>query len=145
METVRYDHTFQYSYDQSGKACPVLQITVTLPPKNSLGAQIEGVGIDAWLDTGAERSLFDGKLIAAALNINPLDGPIIPYQSVTGGVLEGRAWTVRIYNPQLGYFDLEIGVSTASIKRNILGRDFLDKVQFGLREHHQTFYLTAAA
>ena len=50
---------------------------------------------------------------------------------------------VRIYNPQFGYFDLEIGVSTAPIKRNILGRDFLDKVQFGLREHHQTFYLTA--
>jgi hypothetical protein len=101
------------------------------------------VDLDAYLDSGAERSLFDGSF-APLLGIDDLfAGHEIPCQSTAGPVLAARLHPVRLSHPALGLFDLEVGFSAGHVHRNLLGRDFFSRVQIGFRESHLTLYVIA--
>ena len=41
----------------------------------------------------------------------------------------------------LGRFTLDAAISTVPIRRNLLGRDFFQHIQLGLREYHQSFFI----
>ncbi len=56
---------------------------------------------------------------------------------------ESYAW-VQLAHADLGTFELEIAFSTSEIQRNLLGRDFFDLVQVGIREHHLELLVTPA-
>lgn len=101
------------------------------------------VDLDAYLDSGAERSLFNG-ILAPLLGIDDLfGGPEIPFQSTVGAALTARLHPVRLSHPALGLLDLEMAFSTAHINRNLLGRDFFSRAQIGFRESRLALYITA--
>jgi hypothetical protein len=100
------------------------------------------VDLDAYLDSGAERSLLDGGIIVPALGMDLMAGERLTYGLVTGDRFEARIHRVRLSHPAFGSVDLEAGISTAAITRNILGRDFFDHMQIGFREHELKFFLT---
>ncbi len=98
------------------------------------------VTVDAYLDSGARYSLFDGSILEV-IGLRLLEGVRRDYFPVSGGPIEGRLHRVRLIHQSLGTFDLEIGFSTGPINRNVLGRDFFDVIQLGFREHRLTFYV----
>ena len=100
------------------------------------------VTVDAFLDSGARYSLFDGSLLDV-IGLALFDGDRRDYFPVSGGSIEGRVHRVRLIHERLGTFDLEMGFSTGPINRNILGRDFFDLIQLGFREHHLAFFIEA--
>lgn len=136
MLNVRYDNEFPYSYDLNGERFPRLTIRLTNPASPD-----EAVDVDAYLDSGAQRSLFDGR-IGRAIGIDLLTGKERQYESTTGSSIAGMLHRVRLAHADLGLFDLELGFSTVHIKRNLLGRDFFDLVQIGFRERRLAFYVT---
>jgi len=136
MVTVEYHHEIPYGYDGNGKQAP--RLTIQLGNRGD-GEQV--VELDAYLDSGAERSLFDGRF-AAVVGLDLLAGEEITFQSTAGAALTARLHPVRLSHASLGSFDLEVGFSTAQIGRNLLGRDFFGLVQIGFREHHSTVYVT---
>ena len=139
MPTVTYEYEFEYDHDPDGKRYPRLsfQVARTAEPSRT-------IDVEAHLDLGAERSLFSG-LIGAALDIDMLSGPQLVFQSAMGSRLVTRLHPVVLTHPDLGSFDLEVGFSTSDIQRNLLGRDFFDFVQIGIREHHLALYITPTA
>jgi len=137
MVTVEYDHEIPYAHDPNGRQYPRL----TLRLMNPADAE-RAVDLDAYLDSGAERSLFDGSF-ALLLGIDDLfAGHQIAFQSTAGLALEARLHPVRLSHPALGFFDLEVGFSTAPIRRNLLGRDFFSRVQIGFRESRLALYIS---
>ena len=140
MITVSYEYRFEYAHDPDGSRFPRLEVRVSSPQTNG---KRRDAPIDVWayLDSGAERSLFNGW-IGAALGIDILDGPSIVYETGSGAPLSATLHPIRLFHPDLGELDLEAGLSTSEIPRNLLGRDFFDLVQIGFREHHLAFYLT---
>jgi hypothetical protein len=138
VTTVTYGSDFGYSYDADGKLCPLLKILVS-----SLTAASPAVAVDieASVDSGAERSLFNGR-IGLALGLDVLRGPEVTFATMAGGLLAAKLHPVRLSHADLGTFELEVGFSTGEIPRNVLGRDFFDLVQIGFREHHLTFFVT---
>jgi hypothetical protein len=59
--TVAYAHSFTYFVDEfSGKSFPGLKFHVSLPEKDRPSADLQ-----AYLDSGAEFSVFDGSLIVS--------------------------------------------------------------------------------
>jgi len=135
MLTVTYDAEFSYGYLPGHDRVPMLSFIIGL-----LG-NTTGFEVSACIDTGAGRSLFNGRL-AVGLGLDLFDGSPIRLSTVTGQGLQARGHRVQLRHETLGDFDLEIGFSTDHISRNILGRDFLDRVQIGFREHRNTFYVT---
>jgi hypothetical protein len=91
--------------------------------------------VQAHLDSGTEKSLFDGQ-IGKAIGLDPGDGEVLYYRSSTGASLVARLHRVRLAHDQLGAHSLTIGFSEGRIARNLLGRDFFDLFQIGFREHH---------
>lgn len=136
MLTVRYDLEFPYPYDLNGERFPRLTFRLTNPENPG-----QSVDVDAYLDSGAQRSLFDGG-IGRAVGIDLLTGDQKQYESATGSSIAGRLHRVRLEHPDLGSFDLEVGFSSSRIKRNLLGRDFFNLVQIGFRERRLAFYVT---
>ncbi len=134
--TVSYEHQFDYFHDQRGERFPALQIRIATP-----GNPEQALDIDAYIDSGAERSLLDGS-IGRALGLDLFAGRQIPYVSTIGVRMEGWLHRVRLSHPDLGYFELEVGFSTGTIRRNLLGRDFFNLIQIGFRERHLAFYVT---
>ncbi len=65
--------------------------------------------------------------------------PIVEYDREFGGL-----HNLLFENELLGRFELEVGLSTSAIKRNLLGRDFFNLFQIGFREHHQMVLLKAS-
>lgn len=137
MVTVDYDHEIQYGHDPNGRPYPRLTVQVENPT-----APDQALDIDAHLDSGAERSLFDGRL-APVLGLDLLSGAEVLLQSATGAALTARLHRIRVTHSTLGSFDLEAAFSTGDIGRNLLGRDFFARVQIGFRESHGAFYVTA--
>lgn len=137
MITVSYEHRFEYAHDADGGRFPRLEIRVA-HPKN------EDAALDVWAyrDSGAERTLFNGW-IGSALGIDLLDGRELVYQTGSGGHLTARVHPLHLFHPDLGDFELEVGLSSSDIPRNLLGRDFFDRVQIGFREHQLAFFITA--
>ena len=98
------------------------------------------VDVDAYLDTGASRSVFFGW-IPAAIGLALLDGQPITYVNNMGHEQEGRGLNVLVGHPDLGQFPLDIGFAMWDAPRSLLGRDFLNLVQVGFRERQQAFYI----
>ncbi len=136
MFSVSYELQFEYSYDTSGKLFPRLEFRVSDPASTA-----EGIDVQGYLDCGAERSLFNGW-IGTALGIDVLSGQSIVYKTGAGTLLPATIHPVRLFHPDLGELDLEVGFSSSEVPRNLLGRDFFDLAQIGFREHHATFFIT---
>lgn len=136
MTTVSYAHQFDYGYDDDGRRLPLLKLRLTNVTDPGLRVDIE-----AALDSGAERSLLDGQ-IGFALGLDVLNGPSLAFETMGGGILRATLHTVELSNSELGEFKMEIAFSTVEIRRNVLGRDFFDRIQIGFREHHLTFFVT---
>jgi hypothetical protein len=101
----------------------------------------EGIDVDAYLDSGAERSLFNGFLLAA-LGVELINDKRKYYGSTVGDSIEAYLHDVRLNLPGVASFDLEIGFSNGQLRRNLLGRDFFALAQIGFRERHLEYYLT---
>lgn len=105
------------------------------------GDPAQAVGIDAFIDSGAEGSLFQGW-IPESIGLALLDGERKRYAPVHGVPLEARLHRVTLSHTELGSFELELGFCTVEISRNLLGRDFLNLIQVGFRENQQTFFIS---
>lgn len=139
MVTISYAHQFNYNYDpQTGKQFPALPFRIANLQRPELT-----LDTIAYLDSGAEYSLFQGWLIGK-LGLDLMSGPLLRVASATGSLTEARLHKVRLFNPDLGDFALEIGFSTAPMSRNLLGRNFFNLIQIGFRERHLSFYVTPA-
>ncbi len=133
---VSYDHEFSYPYDDRGERRPILQILLANPGDTSLAVEV-----DASIDSGAGKSLFDGALLPA-IGLQLLDGQRQLYSSTGGFQLWARLHQVIISHPDLGSFPLKVGFSEVTIWRNLLGRDFFALTQIGFRERHSAFFVT---
>ena len=137
MPTIDYAIQLPYGYDDvNGRPYPRLTFRISAAA-NATSA----LDVDAYLDSGAERSLFDGRL-APALGIDLLTGREERYGPVSGPALLARLHAVRISHDILGAFELEVGFSTADINRSLLGRDFFRQTQIGFHESLTTLYFT---
>ena len=114
MPSVSYAHQLNYLYGTDQRSFPglVVQLLGPGPPQQSLET-------DAYLDSGAERSLFDGW-IATALGLDLLSGRRILYRSTAGREVEGRLHQIQLSHPALGRFQLEVGFSTDPIRNSRL-------------------------
>jgi hypothetical protein len=137
MVTVDYHHEIPYGHDANGKQYPRLTLTLANP-----GDPGQAVDLDAHLDSGTDRSLFNG-VWAPVLGIDLLAGPGMTFLPTAGGVLPARLHPVRIAHALLGSFDMEVAFSTVPIGRNLLGRDFFSLIQVGFRESRLALYVTA--
>jgi hypothetical protein len=131
---VDYPYSFNYSQLPTGHF-PIVQVRITKPNNQSLGFDTE-----AYLDSGAERSIFDGSLISA-LEIELVNRNPKPYSTTTGNTVTGYMHRVGLAIAQVGSYNLEMGFSDAPIRRNLLGRDFFNLVQVGFREHQLQYFL----
>ena len=122
--------------DLDGKRYPRLTLHVSNPQQPDLA-----VDTQAYLDSGAERSLFSGW-IGVAIGIDVLSGRQLSYETTVGSHLTATVHPIRLSHPELGEFDLEAGFSSVEIKRNLLGRDFFNLIQIGFRERHLRFFIT---
>jgi hypothetical protein len=136
VPTVAYRFQFPYRYSPAGEPFPILPVVVTNPRQHS-----HAVDAIAYLDSGAQRSLFDGT-VARVIGLDLLAGRRLQFASPAGMPIEAMLHTVRLSHPELGDFDLAVGFSTAPLRRNLLGRDFFNLVQIGFRERHELFYIT---
>lgn len=137
VPTIAYQYEFPYRPSPAGGMFPILPVAVSNPRSSARSADVV-----AYLDSGAQRSLFDGTL-AGFIGLDLMDGPRLPFASAAGFSIEGILHPMRLLHPELGEFDLEIGFSTVPLRRNLLGRDFFNVVQIGFRERHQVFYVKA--
>jgi hypothetical protein len=101
------------------------------------------IEVDAYLDSGAGKSLFDGQ-IARAIGLDLNKGRPQSYSSTAGYSVNARLHQAIISHPDLGQHSLEVGFSDQEIRRNLLGRDFFALMQIGFREMLFTFYVTAS-
>jgi hypothetical protein len=133
--TVIYQHRFNYAAVLQG-SCPVLQLSVRRQDNVEIG-----IDTDAYLDSSAEASLFNGGLLAA-LEMELMNGSPKSYGTTFGDTVTGYLHAVRLTVPSVGDFDLQIGFSNGDIRRNLLGRDFFNLVQVGFRERQMEYFLT---
>lgn len=131
--TIRYEHTFNYFVLPTGKRRPGLLIQI----RNG-GVQLD---TKAFLDSGAEYSLFTGKF-APALGLDLIAGRPRAYRTINNTVINGYVHPVSVYVPEVGEFPIQLGFSLHQITTNILGRDFFDLVKIGFDEHEQVFHLS---
>jgi hypothetical protein len=137
---VIYVHSFSYSIDEfSGKSFPGLEFRISLPE-----AIDPAIDINAYLDTGAELSIFDGALLIPRLGIDLMTGREVRLKAAAGFGISARIHRLALSHVQLGRFILDAAISTVPIARNLLGRDFFEQIQIGFREFHDTFLITAA-
>jgi hypothetical protein len=110
MTTVSYKHRFDYGHDADGRVCPMLRFVAS-----NIADPSRSLDLEAGLDSGSERSLFNGR-IGVALGLDVLSGPRLTYSTMAGGLL-GVLHSVRLIHADLGVFELEVGFSTAEIPR----------------------------
>ena len=138
MITVHYRYEFGYTAAGDSSA-PLLALRASRVEASSLS-----VGIDTHLDSGTEMSLFHGAL-ALMLGLDLLAGRPLRFAATAGPPLEARVHRLRLWNDTLGGFELEVGLTTSHIRRNLLGRDFFSLFQVGFREQYLAFYLDDSA
>jgi hypothetical protein len=85
---------------------PILSVVVSNPRSLVRSADVIG-----YLDSGAQRSLFDGTL-AGFIGLDLMDGLRVTFASAAGLSIEGIIHPVRLSHPELGKFDLDIAFST---------------------------------
>jgi hypothetical protein len=132
---VDYQHSFNYRQFPAG-SFPIVPVRITRQDNRELA-----IDTDAYLDSGAQLSLFDGRLLTA-LEIDVVNQRAVPYSPTFGGSITGYLHDVRLSIPDICDFNLAIGFSEMEIRRNLLGRDFFNLVQIGFREHQLQYYLT---
>ena len=88
------------------------------------------------------RTVMINRRMAIDYGLDLMAGRRLSFASATGMSIEAMLHAVRLSHPELGHFDLEVGFSTAPLRRNLLGRDFFDLAQIGFRERHLVFYVT---
>jgi hypothetical protein len=137
VPVVAYSYEFPYRQSPAGGLFPILPVTLSTPHQPTRSADVI-----TYLDSGAQRSLFDGTL-ARLIGLDLLAGRRLTFASTAGLSIEATIHAVRLSHPDLGHFELEIGFSTVPLRRNLLGRDFFSLVQIGFRERYQLFYLRA--
>ncbi len=135
MLTASYDHEFEYPYDEVGRRAP--RLTFRAYAREDAETALD---VEAYLDSGAEKSLFNGE-IGRTLGIDILAGKRITYQAAIGGHLSATIHPVRLVHDDLGVFHLDVGFTSGEISRNLLGRDFFNLIQIGFRERHLAFYI----
>ena len=134
MWTVSYPYRFNYRLvNDEPFPVVVLRLSNPLQPDRKMD-------VDAYLDSGTQRSLFNGWR-AMALGLDLLAGPSKSYTPTSGQAIEARLHTVRVHHENLGDFELEVGFSTGEIRRELLGRDFFNLAQIGFRERQLEYYL----
>ena len=131
--TIRYDLTFNYLFLPNGKRRPGFLV--------QLSNRALHLDTKAFLDSGAEFSLFNGEF-GAALGLDLIAGRPRPYKTVNSTVIHGYVHPVTIAIPELGEFQFELGFSIEQITVNILGRDFFDLIRIGFDEHEQIFHVS---
>jgi len=136
MHDVSYQHQFDYLSDGGSSSFPGIRTRISLPadPAN-------GIEVVAHLDSGAQQSIFDGE-ISQVIGLDLMSGRPQVYQSTSRGQVNAMLHNVRLSHPILGTFDLEVGLTTTRIYRNLLGRDFFNLFQVGFRERYRQFLLT---
>lgn len=135
---VNYSFRFDYRFDPlDGMRYPILTLELVNP--DDLTRRVE---VDAYIDCGCSKSLFDGRL-ANLIGIDPTRGPLVSYTSASGVSVAGILCSVQLQHPDLGRFDVEVGFAQVRLKRNLLGRDFLAHIQLGIREYRQEFFVRA--
>jgi hypothetical protein len=137
MLTVTYTSSFMYR-DHGNGPFPTLQVEIVNAADPSLR-----VNVDAYLDTGASRSVFFGW-IPEAIGLNILDGQPLSYVNNMGQSEDGRILSVIINHPDLGEFPIDIGFAMWNPSRSLLGRDFLNLIQVGFRESQFEFHIEAS-
>ncbi|HEY6418510.1 MAG TPA: hypothetical protein VIX59_05855 [Candidatus Binataceae bacterium] len=136
MTTVVYQVQIPYLWHANGGRYPGLIVQVQNP---SYSANV--VEIVAELDSGAEYSLFNGKL-AKAIGLDLADGEEFRFEATNRSSINAIILRAIIYHPDLGSFPMDLRFSTDDIRRNLLGRDFFNQMQLGFREHHMEVYVT---
>lgn len=142
MVRVDYSHEIPYAVDENGGRFPRLLVRLVNPQDEN-----QAFDTDAFVDTGTEKSVF-GAYCAAAIGLSAEDGSSYSWSTSAGGSFSGRLHQVRLLLDGIGEFDLELGFREEGgfirddLRRNLLGRDFLDQIQIGFREHHQVFFIS---
>jgi hypothetical protein len=131
---VDYQHSFNYRQLPAG-SFPIVQVRISRQDDREIA-----IDTDAYLDSGAAGSLFDGRLLTA-LEIDVVNQRAVPYSPTFGGSITGYLHDVRLSIPDVWDFNLAIGFSETEIRRNLLGRDFFNLVQIGFREHQLQYFL----
>lgn len=132
MVTITYDYTFPYRI-----LPPVWRHFPAIPVR--LITNFGAVDTLAILDSGAERSLFDGAY-SQSLGLMLPTGQRISLTGISGTIY-GRLHPVEV-DIEGHRFTCEICFSEHPISRNLLGRDLFDHIQVGFREHYFELYLT---
>jgi hypothetical protein len=139
MMLVEYPYRYAYR-DYAGSLFPFFIVTVRNPSNNLAVEQ------DAFLDSGASRSIFQGE-IARMLDLDLLAGEAWSFRTATREVVQARIHDVQIVLPDTEdesappAFNVSLAFSLRNIERNLLGRDFFNLVQLGFREHRSEFFL----
>lgn len=119
---------FQYVYPyrplQSGTPSPCLPVELSV---GTLSKEFR-----ALVDTGAERTMFDGSLLVDA-GLDLLSGPRALFHGFMGARTVGHLHRVKL---TLAGRTLDIGVyfSTVPVDRPVLGRDVLEFFVVAFRE-----------
>jgi hypothetical protein len=138
---VTYAHSFTYSIDEvSGDSFPGLEFRVSRP-----GIVDRTIDINAYLDTGAELSIFEGALLVPRFSIDLMAGREVRLNTAAGFGISARIHYLILSHARLGRFNLDAAISTVPIRRNLLGRDFFQRIQIGFREFHHTFHIATAS
>jgi len=135
--TVTYQHQFNYREFET-RHTPLLQLRLVYPSGSE-----NGIDFDAHLDTGCEGSLFSGYLLQA-LGGTVMNDRRKRYGSTLGDSVTAYLHTVQLSLPDISDFELEIGFTIGTIRRNLLGSNFFDLAQIGFRERQREYYLTFA-
>ncbi|HAM54655.1 MAG TPA: hypothetical protein DCQ64_04310 [Candidatus Rokubacteria bacterium] len=139
MPSVDYRHQFAYIADASsrGKSFPGLVVRIHSPQNDGLGVDVVG-----HVDTGAEMSVFPGEF-ASLIGLELLQGEPLVLNPTVGRSHDARLHDVIISHDELGRYRLKVAFMLDEVRRALLGRDFLNVLQIGLRERYQEFYVTA--
>lgn len=139
MPQIHYQHELPYLLPESLEdgSFPGLWVEVQQP-----GLTDESLAVQAHIDTGAEFSVFNG-FIARGIGLDLLAGGHITLVPTAGQGFGARLHRVRISHDILGSFELNVAFTLDEIRRNLLGRDFLNLIQIGFRERQSMMYVTA--
>ena len=139
MPDVHYQHELSYLRSESAARGPFPGLWVDIQQIELPG---ESIAVQAHIDTGAEFSVFNG-FIASGIGLDLLAGSPIQLVPTAGQGFGARLHRVQISHDILGPFELNVAFTLDEIRRNLLGRDFLDLIQIGFRERQHTIYVTA--
>ena len=89
MPTVAYPHEFPYRQSPAGGLFPILPLTISPQHQPTRAADVI-----AYLDSGAQRSLFDGTL-AGLIGLDLLGGSRLSFASAAGFSIEAMVHPVR--------------------------------------------------